>query len=165
MANPFSIAAQQTIRVGQRGAEVEAEVDPVGIGGGEDEGIARPSGECKVVRDGVHLVDELARFGSGFEDQFPGGQNKLLNRFRVGLEEFEVLRIWGPQAHAASLSVFQLFTGWNRRVGLKGSGRSTQGRRIRQYKISREGRRQLTVEKKNWTRIVEAMNALLESAG
>jgi PadR family transcriptional regulator, regulatory protein PadR len=42
---------------------------------------------------------------------------------------------------------------------------STEGRRIRQYKITRDGRRQLTTEKKNWTRIVEAMNALLESAG
>jgi PadR family transcriptional regulator, regulatory protein PadR len=42
---------------------------------------------------------------------------------------------------------------------------SAEGRRVRQYTITREGRRQLTVEKKNWTRIVEAMNALLESAG
>ncbi len=42
---------------------------------------------------------------------------------------------------------------------------SAEGRRIRQYRITRDGRRQLTIEKKTWTRIVEAMNALLESAG
>jgi PadR family transcriptional regulator, regulatory protein PadR len=42
---------------------------------------------------------------------------------------------------------------------------SAEGRRIRQYKITRDGRRQLTVEKRTWTRIVEAMNALLEPAG
>lgn len=41
---------------------------------------------------------------------------------------------------------------------------STEGRRVRQYKLTRDGRRQLTVEKKTWTRIVRAMTALLESA-
>ena len=41
---------------------------------------------------------------------------------------------------------------------------STEGRRVRQYKLTREGRRQLTIEKKTWARIVQAMNALLESA-
>jgi PadR family transcriptional regulator PadR len=41
---------------------------------------------------------------------------------------------------------------------------STEGRRIRQYKITGDGRRQLAIEKNTWTRIVRAMNALLESA-
>jgi PadR family transcriptional regulator PadR len=41
---------------------------------------------------------------------------------------------------------------------------SEEGRRIRSYILTREGKRQLAAEKKTWTRIVEAMNALLESA-
>jgi PadR family transcriptional regulator, regulatory protein PadR len=41
---------------------------------------------------------------------------------------------------------------------------SVEGRRIRSYILTRDGKRQLTAEKKTWTRIVEAMNALLESA-
>jgi transcriptional regulator len=41
---------------------------------------------------------------------------------------------------------------------------SMEGRRVRSYKLTREGKRQLAVEKKTWTRIVQAMNALLESA-
>ena len=41
---------------------------------------------------------------------------------------------------------------------------STEGRRIRSYTLTRDGRRQLAVEKKTWTRIVEAMSSLLESA-
>ena len=41
---------------------------------------------------------------------------------------------------------------------------SAEGRRVRSYKLTRDGRRQLAVERKTWTRIVQAMNALLESA-
>ncbi|MDE3195338.1 MAG: PadR family transcriptional regulator [Acidobacteriota bacterium] len=41
---------------------------------------------------------------------------------------------------------------------------SAEGRRVRSYEITREGRRQFTREKKNWTRIVRAMTALLEPA-
>jgi PadR family transcriptional regulator PadR len=41
---------------------------------------------------------------------------------------------------------------------------SMEGRRIRSYILTRDGKRQLAAEKKMWTRIVEAMNALLESA-
>ena len=41
---------------------------------------------------------------------------------------------------------------------------STEGRRVRSYTLTRDGRRQLAVEKKTWTRTVQAMNALLESA-
>lgn len=41
---------------------------------------------------------------------------------------------------------------------------STEGRRIRSYTLTRDGKRQLAVEKKTWTRIVQAMTALLESA-
>lgn len=41
---------------------------------------------------------------------------------------------------------------------------SAEGRRVRSYTITRDGRRQLAVEKKTWTRIVQAMAALLEPA-
>src|SRR4051794_26700013 len=41
---------------------------------------------------------------------------------------------------------------------------SAEGRRGRSYTLTRDGRRQLAVEKKTWTRIVEAMSSLLESA-
>lgn len=41
---------------------------------------------------------------------------------------------------------------------------SAEGRRVRSYMLTREGRRQLALEKKTWTRIVRAMAALLESA-
>lgn len=41
---------------------------------------------------------------------------------------------------------------------------STEGRRVRSYTLTRDGKRQLAAEKKSWTRTVEAMNALLESA-
>ena len=41
---------------------------------------------------------------------------------------------------------------------------STEGRRVRSYTLTPDGRRQLAVEKKTWTRIVQAMNALLASA-
>jgi len=41
---------------------------------------------------------------------------------------------------------------------------SAEGRRIRSYRLTRDGRRQLVVEKKTWDRIVRAMTALLESA-
>src|ERR1039458_711023 len=41
---------------------------------------------------------------------------------------------------------------------------SAEGRRIRAYTLTRDGRRQLVAEKENWTRIVQAMNRVLESA-
>jgi transcriptional regulator len=41
---------------------------------------------------------------------------------------------------------------------------STEGRRVHSYSLTPDGRRQLAVEKKTWMRIVQAMNALLESA-
>ena len=41
---------------------------------------------------------------------------------------------------------------------------SSEGRRVRSYGLTRDGRRQLAMEKKTWMRIVHAMNALLESA-
>src|SRR6266576_6936161 len=37
---------------------------------------------------------------------------------------------------------------------------SADGRRVRSYTLTRDGRRQLAVEKKTWTRIVRAMTAL-----
>jgi len=41
---------------------------------------------------------------------------------------------------------------------------SAEGHRVRSYKLTRDGRRQLAAEKKTWQRTVQAMNALLESA-
>src|SRR3984885_7600341 len=41
---------------------------------------------------------------------------------------------------------------------------SPEGRRVKSYTLTPNGRRQLAVEKKAWTRTVEAMNSLLESA-
>ena len=41
---------------------------------------------------------------------------------------------------------------------------STESRRVRTYTLTRDGKRQLVVEKKTWTRIVQAMTSLLESA-
>jgi PadR family transcriptional regulator PadR len=40
---------------------------------------------------------------------------------------------------------------------------SAEGRRVRCYTLTPNGKRQLAVEKKTWTRIVQAMNSLLES--
>lgn len=40
---------------------------------------------------------------------------------------------------------------------------SAEGRRVRSYVLTRDGRRQLAVEQKTWWRIVEAMTSLLES--
>ena len=41
---------------------------------------------------------------------------------------------------------------------------SAEGRRVRSYTLTRDGKRQLAAEKKTWIRTVEAMTALLESA-
>ena len=41
---------------------------------------------------------------------------------------------------------------------------SAEGRRVRSYKLTRDGKRQLAAEKKTWKRTVEAMTALLKSA-
>lgn len=41
---------------------------------------------------------------------------------------------------------------------------SAEGRRVRSYRLTPSGRRQLAAERRNWSRIVKAMNALLESA-
>jgi PadR family transcriptional regulator PadR len=41
---------------------------------------------------------------------------------------------------------------------------SAEGRRVRSYTLTRAGRRQLAAEKENWTRIVQAMKQVLESA-
>jgi PadR family transcriptional regulator PadR len=42
-------------------------------------------------------------------------------------------------------------------------GESEQGRRVKAYQITPAGRRQLTVEKRNWTRIAFAVNQVLEA--
>jgi len=41
---------------------------------------------------------------------------------------------------------------------------SNEGRRVRSYALTRDGKRQLAAEKKTWSRIAEAMNAFLENA-
>jgi len=43
-------------------------------------------------------------------------------------------------------------------------GESAEGRRVRSYTLTRNGRRQLAAEKENWSRIVQAMDQVLESA-
>lgn len=43
-------------------------------------------------------------------------------------------------------------------------GESAEGRRVKSYKLTRAGRRQLATEKANWQRIVAAMGQVLESA-
>jgi transcriptional regulator len=40
---------------------------------------------------------------------------------------------------------------------------SAEGRRVRSYVLTPDGRRQLAVEKDGWMRIVQAMNRVLES--
>src|SRR3954452_4035902 len=40
---------------------------------------------------------------------------------------------------------------------------SAEGRRVRSYTLTRDGRRQLAAEKENWSRIVQAMSRVLES--
>jgi PilZ domain len=71
---------------------------------GEDERVARTVREAEVVGDGVHRVDELARFRGLFEDQFSCSQSKLLNHIAIRLEKFEILRIGWTEAHCASVS-------------------------------------------------------------
>ena len=41
---------------------------------------------------------------------------------------------------------------------------SDEGRRVRSYAITKEGRRQLAAEKDNWAQVVQAMARVLESA-
>lgn len=41
---------------------------------------------------------------------------------------------------------------------------SEQGRRVRTYRLTDDGRRQLATEQRNWARIVEAMDRVMESA-
>jgi PadR family transcriptional regulator PadR len=41
---------------------------------------------------------------------------------------------------------------------------SAEGRRVRAYTLTPDGRRQLAVEKKTWARTVQAVTSLLESA-
>lgn len=41
---------------------------------------------------------------------------------------------------------------------------SAEGRRVRSYALTRDGRRQLAVEKEGWKRVVKAMSRVLESA-
>jgi len=42
-------------------------------------------------------------------------------------------------------------------------GESAEGRRVKAYRLTAAGRKQLTEEKKQWARIVAAMGQLLES--
>src|SRR6202142_75858 len=53
VADNLAFAAQQTTRIGQNRAEVEAEVDPIGMGRGEYERIAGTRRKREVVGDGV----------------------------------------------------------------------------------------------------------------
>ena len=46
---------------------------------------------------------------------------------------------------------------------IQGEWESIEGRRVRSYTLTRDGRRQLAAETANWTRIAQAMNRVLES--
>ena len=101
VADELALAAQQSIRIGQIRAEIEAEVDPIRMRGGEHERIAGPLREREMVGNGVHLVDELVRFRRLFEDHFSRGQRELLNDIPVGQQESQVLRVWWTYSHRA----------------------------------------------------------------
>jgi len=75
VANPLAVAAEQAIGIGQMRAEVKADVNPIGMSSGEDEGVAGPLRKCEVVGDRIHLVDELAGLRSFCENQFSRGQS------------------------------------------------------------------------------------------
>jgi len=104
VADNLAFATQQTIRIGQMRAEVEAEVDPIGMRSGEYERIARARRKREVVGDGVHLVDELVGFRSLFEDCSSRGQGEPLDDVGVGQQEFEVLRVGRTCAHGFIVS-------------------------------------------------------------
>ena len=103
VANPFAFTVQQALRIGERRTEVKAEVDPIGMGRGEHEGIADAAGEREVIGDGVDLVDELAGLRGFCEDQLARSQRELLDGGAIRREEFAVFGIRGSQAHAASV--------------------------------------------------------------
>ena len=99
----FAFAAQQTVGIGQHGTEIKTEVHPVGMGSGEDEGVAGALCETEMAGDGVDLVDEFVGCWSFFEDQFSRGKGEFLNHFAVRCEEFEIFGIGWALAHSASL--------------------------------------------------------------
>ncbi len=45
----------------------------------------------------------------------------------------------------------------------RGVGRAAGGRRIKSYRLTRDGRRHLAAEKATWQRVVTAMSLVLES--
>ncbi len=104
VANPFALAAQQFAGIRQQRAEIESEVEPVGMGRGEDEGVAWAIRETEVVCDRVYLVHKLTGFGCLFKDEFSRGERELLNRLSVRQEQLEILRIGWTQAHRASVT-------------------------------------------------------------
>jgi hypothetical protein len=79
VSDHFALALQEAFRVGQQGSEIETEVDPIGVGGGEDEGVARTAGEGEVIGDGVDLVDELAGFRGFGKDEAAGREGEGLD--------------------------------------------------------------------------------------
>jgi hypothetical protein len=64
VANPFAVVLQQAKRIGQLRAEIETEVDPFGVSGGEDKGAAAFAGEGEMVGDSVDLIDEFGGAGA-----------------------------------------------------------------------------------------------------
>ena len=71
-----------------------------------------------------------------------------------------MVRSKSKQAHSFLRSI-----ALSNRAGLAAEWQETaEGRRVRSYTLTRQGKRQLAVEKKTWTRIVQAMATLLGSA-
>lgn len=104
VANQFALAFQKPVPIGQQCAEIESEIDPVGMRGREHERVAGTLREREVVGDRVYLVDELAGLRSFFENQFARGKRELLNLCVVAREELDVARIGRAQAHPDSVS-------------------------------------------------------------
>lgn len=77
----------------------------------------------------------------------------------------EILQVTRGAFQVKAGSLFPALHRLEQQGWIEGKWQETaEGRRIRSYTLTREGRKQLAVEKKTWTRTVEAMTALLESS-
>ena len=104
MPDLLTLASQQSRRIGKLCAEVEPEVDPVGVRRREYECIARPVCEREMVRDRVHLVNKFVRFRRLFKDQLSRRERELDNRLAMPRQQHEIPRIGRIHAHFASVS-------------------------------------------------------------
>ena len=104
VANQFALAAQQVARIWQQRAEIEAQVDPIGMSRGEHECVAGFVREREVIGDGVQLIDELTCIWRLGENQASRGQREFSDHVAVWSEQSEVRRIGWTQTHWANLS-------------------------------------------------------------